>query len=207
MVLPFTVAGPLGVGLSGENPVPPDIGLMYCVSPGRGPGPCLVLLRARLLQSQNANTANAAKAAMPATVPPTMAPVRLTFPLLVPLVEGASVPVEEDVDEDDVDDDPVVADLLDEVALVVDAELVVFEVWSVDVFGDEMVSVVVRDPDVVVSVLEASLLAVGDCVEVDRVLVLAVKETVTLSTTTSEVRPVALLATVAARSLAVPQPY
>lgn len=199
--MPFTVAAPLEVGSSGEKLVPPDMGLMYCVSPGRGPGPCLVLPRDRLLHRKIASATNAARTATPAIDPPTMAPVRLTLPLLAPVVDGASVPVGKEVDEDDVSDAFVV--VVDDP--VIESELVAFEVWWVDVLGDEMVSVVVRDPDVVVLVSEVG--AVEDSFEADTVSVLAVKDTVTLSSVRPEVRPVALLATVVARSLAVPQPY
>lgn len=180
--------------------MPPDIGLMYCVSPGRGPGPCRVLPRDRLLQRKNANAISAAKTATPAIVPPTMAPVRLTPPLVVPLVAGASVPVGEEVDEleEVVDDESVVCDAVDEN----DAAEVTELEWLDVLVGDDMVSVDVTDSDEDVSVLEVLLVAVGDSVEAD-----AVNDTVTLSNVSSEVRPVALLATVPARSLAVPQPY
>lgn len=154
-----------------------------------------MLPRERRLQRKNASASNAARIATPATVPPTIAPVRLTPPLLAPLVDGASVPVGEEVEEEV--DDPAVDDFCDEVVPVVDFELDVFEVCWVDE----------RDPDVVVLVSEVLQLAVGDSFEVDTESVLAVKDTVTLCSVTSEVRPVALLATVAARSLAVPQPY
>lgn len=152
-----------------------------------------MLPRERRLQRKNASVSNAARTATPATVPPTMAPVRLTPPLLAPLKDGASVPVGEEVEENNVDD-AAFDDFCDEAVPVVDSKLDVFEVCWVEE----------RDPDVVVLVSEVVL---GDSFEADTELVLAVKDTVTLCSVTSEVRPVALLATVAARSLAVPQPY
>lgn len=160
-----------------------------------------MLPRDRLLQKKIASAPNAARTATPAIEPPTIAPVRLTLPLLAPAVDGASVPVGEDVGEDDVSDALVI------VAKdpVVDSELVVFEVWWVDIPGEEMVSVVVRDPDVVVLVSEDWV--VDESSETGIVSVLAVKEMVTLSRVRPDVRPVALFATVVARSLAVPQPY
>lgn len=131
-------------------------------------------------------------------LPPTMAPVRFTPPLPLVLVPGAAVGVK-------------LAELVELVEPVDDPSVI--ELGSVVVAGDGMV-MVVRDP--VVSEADDEEVALVDVPEpVDSVprvvgvakeLGLCVKDTSAVVSTMAEGTPEALARTVAAKSLAVPQP-
>lgn len=137
-----------------------------------------------------------AAAATPAMVPPTIAPV-FSFPLLLPppLVEGAEAFVGV------LDDD-------DESLVAVESTVVVGEgmvtVVRDDVWVDDAVSPLLSEAPVAVA-LEADAVELES--EVARLLGLCVRLTLTLASCTSDETPVASSDTVAARSLAVPQPH
>lgn len=131
------------------------------------------------------------RAATPPILPPTMAPVRLKPPSLPVLVPGAAVGVE-------------LAELVEEDSVAELGSVVVAGLGMVTVVRVPVVSEVADDEEIEVTVLDSD--PVPSVVGVARELGLFVKSTSALVSTIAEGTPEALARTVAARSLAVPQP-